>query len=630
MSFGKVYAAYLLPAAVGAAATFVGYEYMDWEEWCTVLLGVALFIALWVFGSAVESEFFKEDVLDDEKPRRIFRFLFGLPALYLMTAAAAAGGFFLASSSDDWPLWTLFVSPPACGGLTLLIGSFVLLASNFRRGAMRVTLEYARKRARKRKGGSRVAIGGVDFPDEEVMAVLLGTNGSGKSTIICQLFREILPRIRPGTDARAVIYDAKTEWYGFISKLTPSPVHMLNPFDARAKRWEMCQDLGRSPASAGSLALTLVPSVEGPNAYFSNAARAVLKGIIRSFIEASPDTWTFADVILAADSKARMRAVFQRSAQNRHLIAKYLEAKEYSSIASELDTRLDPFRPIAACWQRADGISLKAWAEGSSVLLLGRDEESSEALVAMNRVIFSQLTSILLNQVVSRTRATWVILDELRELAQNLQGLSSLLTRGRGYGVRFIGGFQVKPGLDDALNPKIAAEVISMCSYLGALRCPDPETLTYLSQVFGQREVFRESKSWSSGQETVSRQLVTEPIVMPEEIAGLPRPSDLGAVRGFFTAPGIGTWRANVPFPPAPPGNLEPAFEPRPVEHQYLIDWTEKDLLRLGLPLLILRDDPRHGRGLQMPGEEEDPPPAPEGAGQRPEPKVVIPKRQRI
>src|SRR5207253_759716 len=111
-----------------------------------------------------------------------------------------------------------------------------------------------------------------------------GTTGSGKTTEIKRDMTACLPLIGKGPEsARAAIFDPKTELLDYVTKLATCPVHTLHPFDARGKSWAMCRDI-RSPKAALQFAVTLIPREEGPNSYFSNAARAIVRAVLMSFI----------------------------------------------------------------------------------------------------------------------------------------------------------------------------------------------------------------------------------------------------------------------------------------------------------------------------------------------------------
>jgi hypothetical protein len=197
-------------------------------------------------------------------------------------------------------------------------------------------------------------------------------------------------------------------------------------------------------------------------------------------------------------------------------------------------------------------------------------------------------------------RRTFIYLDEIRDIAGRLPGLTSLLTRGRAYGVACDLGYQSQSGMKDALDQNRAPEVIGMCNYVGMLRVTEPETAEYLSKLVSEREVFRESPG------SDHKQLVTEPVLLPSAF------SELEVGEGYFLAgPPLGLWKAKLPCPVERPRDEKTPldFEPRPESDQYILPWTADDLARLKLPLELLNDDQGpQGQGAPLAPQPPQPP----------------------
>src|SRR5262249_51800859 len=136
----------------------------------------------------------------------------------------------------------------------------------------------------------------------------------------------------------------------------------------------------------------------------------------------------FSDIHNGAKSKERLRVILARNDATRYLVGKYLDAKECDSILTTLDTYLNPFRPIAGCWQKAEPISLSDWVQGEFILLLPEDETARAPLALLNGLIFDFLTQQLLGHKTNeqlkgegdRLRRTFLFLDELRAIADHL------------------------------------------------------------------------------------------------------------------------------------------------------------------------------------------------------------------
>jgi hypothetical protein len=584
MNLTEAYATLCVPALMARIASEVVPEPFG-------LVGaVVAFVGFAVLGQRLELYFFREVVEGKGKLQRLVRFVAGLPAVYVLSVIL---GLALAP-------FVPYAAAIFAALLALLGGLYLLCLDNHHRGRRLLTLRYVRAVAERilPAGSLSVPLGGVPIAVEQLTShvCFVGTPGAGKTSSIKQIMEAVLPWISQTHESqRALIYDPKTEFFGYATALANCPVVSLHPFDIRGRAWRMCADI-RTPKAADQLAATFIPQEQGPNSYFSNGARAVLRGLLASYILHSPDDWTFRDVILGCEGPDRLRAILTMSSITQGPVTNYLDAKECSSVLSSLDTFLNPFRTIAACWSRAEGLSLKDWVDGNFVLVLPQDESARDALAMLNGLIGQFLTEQLLARKTNDQlraegaplRRTFLFFDEVRGIARALgENLSALLTRARAFGASCVLGYQSQSGLRDAMNQHRAPEVIGMCAYLGMLRVQEEETAKYLSDIISEREVYRKSTSHGDNGRTESWQLAQERTVMPAAFSDLPTKT----FSGYFLGPQpFGLWRADMPWPHRvkKPLACPPDFLPRPDEHQYLEPWNEADVKRLKLPASVL------------------------------------------
>jgi hypothetical protein len=598
MTFTQIYAAIVVP--VLAARTFLHVARLLGGARSTPGYALALMVlALLAYvGWEVEWYYFREVKEGKDKLPWLFRFLAGLPVVYGLS------------------LLPLVFAPKAplaflLGGAILALGIWFLVSDGHHRGRRVFTQRYYEPIARKAlpPGDQGIPFGGLPVATERTCThtAIVGTTGSGKTTALKHRMAVTLERVGKSPESmRALIYDPKTELYGFASTHAKCEVLSLHPFERRshARGWAVCLDV-RDPKAANQLAFTFIPKQDGPNAYFSNSARAVLEGVVNSFILNAKDSWTFRDLFLGCETERRLRAILSRNEDTKPLIDRYIDAEEKTSILSELDTHLRPFRPIVACWSRVKPLSLREWVEGSFVLLLPYDDTAKEQILLLDSLIFEFLVQQLLGEKTNEQlraeklpeRRSFIYLDELREVAGRLPGLTSLLTRGRAYGIACDLGYGSQSGMKDALDQNRAPEVVGMCNYVAMLRVIEPETADYLAKLLSERQVFRESPG------SDRKQLATEPVRLPSTF------SELEVGEGYFLAgPPLGLWKAKLPRPVEKP-RAEPApldFEARPESDQYLAPWTAEDLVRLKLPLDLLDDD-GGGKGLGGPHPPQRP-----------------------
>jgi hypothetical protein len=486
-----------------------------------------------------------------------------------------------------WILTSVLFFPSSDGGDKTHVRGRRLIS--FKR-AERISLRLIRNDA------SPLFFGGLWLPSWAAVMhfLVLGTTGSGKTLTLRLLMQSVLKSILPGSDRRALVYDAKGDILSILHGMGLScPIKTLNPFDRRCVAWDIAKDC-TSPATALEIATILIPQEEGQNRFFSDAARHLIYGVLVAFIKTAPNRFTFRDVVLAVQSEKALRALLSRCPETQHLVKRYLDgnAREWSSILSSIATRMAPFEIIAAAWSRAEeSVSLQDWVRGSYILVLGNDESIRAALDAINQVIFKRISELLLALPDSDTRRSWLFYDEAGE-AGELNGLSRVSTNGRSKGVCLVLGLQDVEGFRDVYGEEIANSILGQCSHMAILRVKSDGTARWASQSVGELERYEYHDSYTKGDhggsKTTTEQLVKREAVLPSEFMCLPATNPENGLSGFYLSPEIGAYRTVLSGEFLAESlllrNMQvPDVVPRPVEDQYLKPWTDEDLCRLGL-----------------------------------------------
>ena len=117
------------------------------------------------------------------------------------------------------------------------------------------------------------------------------------------MMESVLPKIGTGVDTRALIYDAKRDMIPILVGLGMGEnIISLHPFDERGCAWDMAKDI-TSPAAADQAATVLIPHEKANSSpFFTDAARALMTGVMTVFIRKCSEKWTFRDVIVALKS----------------------------------------------------------------------------------------------------------------------------------------------------------------------------------------------------------------------------------------------------------------------------------------------------------------------------------------
>lgn len=424
---------------------------------------------------------------------------------------------------------------------------------------------------------------GDDDAQAHFMAV--GTTGSAKTIILRLLMQSVLPDIGTGRQIRALVYDAKQDALSVLSAIAdPRLIFTLNPFDDRGVAWDLAKDI-TEPRVALELAYTLVPQTNEQNPYFADASRDIIYGIILSFI-LSKQAWSLADVIRASSNPKTALRVLKRHKESAQYMSTYFNKKQTCiDVFSTIATKLLAFRPVAGCWEAATRrISLTEFFNREMILVLGNCEESKKSMEAINRLIFKRATEIQLAKPEYPSERTWYFLDELTE-AGKLEGLVSLMKKGRSKGARVAIAFQTISGLRDPSNygQYIADEIVGQvgCRFFGRIECP--ETAEFASKTIGEKEFIQKSNSHTYGQygsSTYSYQNIISRTVLPSEFLSMPACTSENGLFGIVTLRNIGCTTIHVhpvdlfEHMLVPPEPHVPDFVPRDVAHQYMPDWT--------------------------------------------------------
>ncbi len=454
-------------------------------------------------------------------------------------------------------------------------------------------------RTHPRKGDTkdgRIWWGGSVLPREAETThfLIVGTSGSGKTLSMKRMMRTVLPDIGVVPDQRAIVYDAKQDVLSFLTGLGLNcPVVTLNPFDVRGASWDMAKDI-RSPSAARQLAKILVPDEQGGgNQFFTLGARDLLAEVVMTFIRQVPDEWTLRDLVLTTRSLESLKSVLSMTESGGRLFESYFgDERTGLNVLATLRTRLAELEPVAALWSRSsNSVSLEEWASGEFVLVLASNEKVRAALDALNGLIFKRLVDLTLSRSESFERRTWFFLDEVRE-AGRLDGLSSLMTRGRSKGACVVLGFQDIDGLRDVYGVHVANEILAMCSSKAILRVESSETAAWASKLVGEFERIEVREStragWFDWCATQCEQLVRSEAVLASEFMALPPTTCATGLSGFYLSPAPGVYRGNAALGDFIPRNTADErrcdnFISGPSKAEWLESWDGGDLERLGL-----------------------------------------------
>lgn len=414
----------------------------------------------------------------------------------------------------------------------------------------------------KEEPAGRFPWGGVMVTSQHARRNFLavGVIGSGKSITL-----EMLMNVALGPPGRAIVFDATTD---LVPKLLPRsspgyPLWILHPFDKRCSAWDLAADL-RTESEAQAFAEVLAPradiSSEGGLHYRASAIniiKAAIQAFSRRFEEEPRARWTFRDLVYVLERPQDLEALVSRYEDLALLIEQKGSRDTFKNTTATLVAYIGGFRPAAAGWHYADKtfgrrISIKAWAAGNGVLLLGHDAQNPHPLEVVNRLFVQRASGALLSRPSDQAERSddlsWVFIDEAArktdtatKSAPPIEGLVRLINEGRKFGVCVALGFQGIENFRAAYGgADTANSIIGMCRHLAVFNSTY-ETARWASEAFGAHDITKPELSESFGQQgswSVTHRRFREPKVKPEDIMDLVPPDRGRPLTGYYQAPG--------------------------------------------------------------------------------------------
>lgn len=379
----------------------------------------------------------------------------------------------------------------------------------------------------RRPAGGGVTLAGVPLSpaDETKHTKLIGTTGTGKSTLIAELLAAALAR-----GDRAIVADPDG---GYVARFyrPERGDRLLTPFDPRAASWALFDELAE-PFDVDELARALVPDTGGAAREWAAYARTFVAAVIAQLrTTESPSLAELYRLLLVAEHRELALLLEGTPAQP------FLETGNERMFSSLRSVAANAVRGLAYL-HASDGppLAVRQWVRtGEGVLFLPYRADQVAAL----RAVISAWLRLAILQTLSLPPTTgadqrplWFIVDELDALGA-IDGLGDALARLRKFGGRCVLGFQSIAQVSSTYGAGIAHTLVENCGNSVILRCSASEgggTARFASQLVGEREVTAWQISHSTAgrafrrQTSTSRTLQrrTESALLPAEIEQLP------------------------------------------------------------------------------------------------------------
>lgn len=436
--------------------------------------------------------------------------------------------------------------------------------------------------------------GGVEFDEADLAPhyVATGMTGSGKTLTIRMLMRAVLAPTGKELKSRAVIYDPKQDFLPLLVGMgvPEASIHVFHPFDARSVAWDIANDVTDAAASRQFAEILAAEEDFSPQRFFVNATIDVVAAVIDVFRTLRPGDWNLNDVVEATASLDSLRGVLSLNRGGRDVLQIYIESNTETgaNVISSVRSKIARYETAARLSARATKrVSLTNWLseEQPHIILLGTDDKNSTTLDPINRAIFLRAAQLVCGRLDENpTDQSWFFVDETR-WAGKLDGLASLLIKGRSKGAHVVLGFQDILGMRAVYKDGVADELVGQCGNKAIMKLNNPETMVWASNCFQKYEEYTASFGTSSSAQgsssSVNYNLNVRQAMLEQEFMNFPLPTKEGGIAGAFVTP-HDIWQGTIEpgfikrylFPPAP----LPGFMPRNIKEQEPLHWPPEVL----------------------------------------------------
>ena len=338
---------------------------------------------------------------------------------------------------------------------------------------------------------------------------LIGDTGSGKSTAIRQILRQIQER-----GETAIVYDPAMDFVGEFYDPSRGDL-ILNPLDQRCPYWSLGNELDR-PETGTTIAAAFLPEKEYEKAYFTDGPRRILAHLLKRRPQPRDILKWMADPssVEAAVAGTPLAALIDPAAP-----------AQRSGVLSSLNMIADSFELLPEWEHTRPTFATAEWAtERKRWVFLTSSSGYREKILPLHSVWLDLFILRMQGPCEDpAAKPVWFVLDELASL-NKLPQLHAAVTENRKYGNPVVLGFQGRSQLEKRYGQD-AEVMLSQPATKVFLKTSEPRAAKWISDAIGEIEVERlkESRSMGllGGKKSYAMEIATKPLIMPSEISGL-------------------------------------------------------------------------------------------------------------
>lgn len=425
-------------------------------------------------------------------------------------------------------------------------------------------------------------------------ALTLGSPGSGKTLHGTCTFTSTTLSVRSRRGRKLIVFDTKGDYRRILEGIhhhweIPLYYRVLNVSDLYASGWDIVADFN-DYARLYDLGFLLFPPIQGENAFFQDAARAILIAVMSSFLYRHGPDLTMADLYNALTSDLptieEIIRGFPRGEDIIYLLLKTDAKETLDNIRMTLYAQIQRLQIPAAHSQNVQGglISLREFLESpdEQILVISQDLTAKTASEPIIQAAFKRLIDFInARNGVEIEPNTFIFLDELEFLGK-LPGLKDAVNFARGKGLILFLLSQTVEGLHSVYGKDVAEGILSACPFKAFFRSDSLITAQWVQNLIGQREVWESQWSTSFGSQGTtishSRKRQLEYPILSSDLRKLPQPSLETGLTGIFISKEYGDefWKSiqGEELSQLIPPNFEFSTSPLEPAHQIIKQWS--------------------------------------------------------
>ncbi len=338
--------------------------------------------------------------------------------------------------------------------------------------------------------------------------LLMGDTGSGKSSTIRQILRQVEGRGESG-----IIYDPAGEFVQEFYRPERGDL-ILNPLDERCPYWNLESEL-YGHGTADAIAAAMLPEKEFEKGFFTDAPRRVLARLLSSQPSVQQLLAWMSD---PSEIEKRLEGTPQ---------AAYLDraaGPQRAGVLASLNMIADSLALLPEKNEKRERFATERWGFfRTRWVFLTSKPSMRERILPLHSAWLDLLILRMMEPCANPAKPVWFVLDELASL-NKLPQLHTAVTENRKYGNPVVLGFQGRSQLEKRYGQDAEA-MLSQPATKIFFKTSESRAAKWISETLGEIEVERLKESRTPGllrwKKQFSMEIATKPLVMASEIAGL-------------------------------------------------------------------------------------------------------------